>query len=913
MNPLQNHRLLLFLLFCSLFSWNVAAQPSVAIDSFLFDAGMDGWKNLPFNSPDQGLWQWSPEGRADGGPHWGVRGPIESASPGALMLDADGLQAGFERNTPIQATVKSPTISVGASLARKKIGICFTQYFRNGGAAVSVWGELNGEPLSPPIRLNENIRTNVETTAGNQQVVVLTESLPGDGKLEIFFRFEGLLYFWMLDDIYVKTLPDHYGGTLPEYVGDSLALVGRPYHVDSLGGAYKPNSLVVRWAQGTTEEAKDAIRQELAIARTDTCLCRDLESVMLASELTQDPDFNLIESGNFEEEGSARFFDMTSMPVADGCILMTTSIVERARDKCDLTGWADVYPPAGTGKMAVVYHDHSPLAGDKILRIPVSGLTPDAYYFFSFDIYMNINGGAPEAPVLQTSDTGTLEFVWDNDSSPANRQIRVDPGGWANYQAVFKALDQEAEISLEFFSLHGGPGQYAFALDNLYMAGVSSSGGRGLGIIETKNGGGANNSVQDIDFNYYTRSYFQAGTSDTVLPALESAAQTGAGPMSGGETVIAIIDTGVDWDHACFQGRTWINNAEYHGGVANGIDEDGNCARDDFLGWNFVAGFNNPFDDHGHGTHVACIALENAMGFSPPENNCEYRIMPLKALAYDGAGELFHAACATLYAIENGADVVNCSFIWNGEPSAVMDGLIDEGFEAGVFFVTAAGNDTADLRQNNYYPANYADKLNQLTVGAAKGNEMEPFSNYGNTIVEVAALGIAECALPDVLPGNTNRGVKTGTSMAAPQVAAAVAVLYCGEGGNPALPAVRETIMACSDHYEDLEWAIIGGNVFNPDNVCVTTGTGEPAPDMAVYLFPNPTSGGVKLEVDAGLGSPFAVEVFGLAGKLLYRLERQGLLPDERLELDFSGLPAGLYSLRISQSARYWTGRFVKY
>lgn len=904
-------RFLLFLLL--VLSLDVAAQP--AITSFTFDNGPDNWENEDANTPQPEMWEWSSDGRASGGTFWGARGPIRSASgPGALMLNSDSLSTAVD-GAPHRATVRSPSIFLDSTLVGKKIGLCFNQYFRQGAALTSVRAELEGAPLSEPIRLNEHLRPGVETTDSNLVVVVLADSLPATGNLRIFFDFEGLLYFWLIDDVVLKTLPDYYGGTFPAYVGDSLALIGRPYAADSLGGAYVPNELVVRWAPGTTEQEKEDIREEFALVRSDTCLCREIESVILASELTLDPAANLIEFGDFEDANSNLYFALANT-ASGGCNLGTYSIVPRARAKCNLLSWADAYPPSGAGNMAVVYHNEQLFFGSDpdILEVPNIPLAQDETYFLSFDIYFGINDDAPEVPVLQTTDLGILQFLWDNDNSPTDRRIHLGSGGWFNYQAVFKAQGNgTSPLSLAFTNPPATPGEFAFGLDNFYMAPVSALGGKALDIIETKNGGGAKNMVQDIDFNYYTRSYFQPGTANANPGAIESSEQLSnlnIDPVTDDEVIIAIIDTGVDWDHACFQGKIWTNNTEYNAQIANVQDDDGNCVTDDFIGWNFVEDYNNPYDDHGHGTHVACIALENAEAFSPPDSACAYRIMPLKALAFDGVGELFDATCATLYAIQNGADVVNCSFIWNGGQSDIMDGLIDEG--ADVFFVVAAGNDTLDLGLHHYYPANYSGKENMLTVGAVDGILLAPFSNYNGLLVEVAAEGVKiDSALPDTPVGNTNRGLKSGTSMAAPHVAAAAAIAYCGLGPFPS--QIRETILACADQVPGLMVPFVNGNVLNLDGTClVVVEVEEAGAETEVRLFPNPTTGLIQAPAPFIQDRPFIVETYGLSGRLLLRKEQKGLLPGEPLSLDFSTLPAGMYVLRIRQGPYSWTGRFIK-
>ena len=73
----------------------------------------------------------------------------------------------------------------------------------------------------------------------------------------------------------------------------------------------------------------------------------------------------------------------------------------------------------------------------------------------------------------------------------------------------------------------------------------------------------------------------------------------------GNEVVVAIIDTGVDYNHRDLQGNLWVNEAESKG--VPGEDDDGNGYVDDIHGYNFAYNNSDPADDHGHGTHVTGI------------------------------------------------------------------------------------------------------------------------------------------------------------------------------------------------------------------------------------------------------------------------------------------------------------------
>ena len=120
--------------------------------------------------------------------------------------------------------------------------------------------------------------------------------------------------------------------------------------------------------------------------------------------------------------------------------------------------------------------------------------------------------------------------------------------------------------------------------------------------------------------------------------------------------VIAILDTGVDYNHEDLAGNIWINDDE----IEDGQDSDGNGYIDDIRGWDFGSGDNDPMDWNGHGTHCSGIAsamTNNNVGIAGVCWNC--KIMPLK---FDFSN--VEAAEALAYAADNGADVISMS--WGG-------------------------------------------------------------------------------------------------------------------------------------------------------------------------------------------------------------------------------------------------------
>lgn len=218
---------------------------------------------------------------------------------------------------------------------------------------------------------------------------------------------------------------------------------------------------------------------------------------------------------------------------------------------------------------------------------------------------------------------------------------------------------------------------------------------------------------------------------------------------TGSTTVtVAVLDTGVDLDHPDL--------------VANLVP-----------GWNFVADNDNPTDDHGHGTHVAGIigaVGNNATGVSGV--NWSVNLMPLKICDQYGSCSLSAEIAALEFAVTHGARVANASFgAANGGWAPEQDAIEAAG-DAGLVYVAGAGNNHTNNDANQFYPAGYPLD-NIIAVGASTpSDEMASFSNYGLSSVDLLAPGDGILStIPD------GYGVLSGTSMAAPMVAGAAALV----------------------------------------------------------------------------------------------------------------------------------------
>lgn len=252
------------------------------------------------------------------------------------------------------------------------------------------------------------------------------------------------------------------------------------------------------------------------------------------------------------------------------------------------------------------------------------------------------------------------------------------------------------------------------------------------------------------------------------------------GYEAGGSSnvVIAVIDTGVDYNHVDLAANMWVNTGEIPN---NGIDDDGNGFIDDIHGVNVVSDerfhSGDPMDNHGHGTHVAGIAAatNNKEGIVGVAYNS--KIMAIKAGNASGYFLQTDIAEAILYAYEQGADVINMSFGGTTVSNLVQDAL-SVAYTRSVL-VAAAGNSGAKnqgLLGIPNYPAAYPYVVGVMSIN--QSNIRSLFSNYdsvhfNNIEYEMYAPGEG---IISALPGDKYASW-SGTSMAAPIVAGTAALM----------------------------------------------------------------------------------------------------------------------------------------
>ncbi|RCJ23165.1 hypothetical protein A6S26_01000 [Nostoc sp. ATCC 43529] len=260
---------------------------------------------------------------------------------------------------------------------------------------------------------------------------------------------------------------------------------------------------------------------------------------------------------------------------------------------------------------------------------------------------------------------------------------------------------------------------------------------------------------------------------------------------TGKDVVVAVIDTGVDYNHEDLKNNIWKNPLEALG--KKNFDDDNNGYIDDVQGWNFGNNNNNTLDKwDGHGTHVTGIVGGEKNNYGVTGIAYDTKIMPVKV--FDDAYPKTTASIPSIvngiyYATDNGAKVINLS-LGSLSPSSLEKSAIDYAASKGVTVVMAAGNDS---RPEPRYPARYAYNSG-IAVGAVdRNNDLAYFSNRAgnNEINYLTAPGVD--IYSSIPPGATESftgksseqyAIKSGTSMAAPYVAGVVALML---SANPSL------------------------------------------------------------------------------------------------------------------------------
>ncbi len=425
--------------------------------------------------------------------------------------------------------------------------------------------------------------------------------------------------------------------------------------------------------------------------------------------------------------------------------------------------------------------------------------------------------------------------------------------------------------------------------------------------------------IEAVEFNYL-RSTFASNEvpNDPRYPEqwnlpLMKLPQAWAIEKGDKRVIIAIIDSGIDYTHPDLAPKTWVNPHEI---PHNGLDDDRNGYVDDIHGWDFTdaptlqaegdftEGDNEPIDESGHGTHVAGIAgamVGNGIGIAGVAWHCP--LMPIRAgLSLGGSARMQDddSAAAIVYAVDNGASIINMS--WGSEQSSfIIQDAIDYAHARGAVLVAAAGN---SQKAAAIFPAAYTKVI---AVASTEQNQLRFYqSNFGAT-VDIAA------------PGNVilstqiqNRyRLLTGTSMAAPHVAGVAALI---RSKRPALTheEIRQILINTADPVlkedsDELDVKFVGAGTVNAERALLASSALQ-----ARILAPETNQGGSDRIVIVGTAGGYKFEKWQLSygASTVPSLftpftssESEQKIAEQLTIWETAAVPEGVYTVRLTVTA----------
>ena len=852
----------------------LVAQNIIWEETFNENALPPGWSTQSLNS-SMAIWEITTDGTASNGVFWDGRPAINSDNPNnAAMFDSDGSSV-VGALAPHHAILTSSDIDL-AGFAR--VGLQFTQYYRNLQSVTRVnILDANNQQLAS-YSINGSVGFNTETT-NSSQILIDISDIAADLIIRLQFEFEGNNYFWIIDDIRLIELSPGFGEVFPRALGDSLTNWEYPYAVDSLGGAYEPHRLVVKFQEETPEMVRDSIRDKFHVVSYDTCFCSGPELWILPDTLTADLGENLLFNGSFEEDFSLENDLISSCSCLEGSYCIAANMTA----KC--SNWSDNDFTAAEGNLFLIIDGST--NGPATLWQQAVPVKEDSTYIFIFQarnyqelgfplLELQVNGNTVGSVQPEVADEwGTYYLAWKNNTNLTNITLGL----------------RQANFSTSNFG-------YDYGLDDFYF-GEAASNTQYLDIENLKKKLTEESEVESKDFNYYAFGQLDDQPTDTLegLPELPSQ------PNDSCDVLIAVIDTGVEYDYNTsnlnLESYIWENN-------------DMQCFDNDFIGWNFVEDNNLPYDPHGHGTHVAGIIAQTLMQ-DTINTNCKTKIMPIASGDEHGILTLFRATCGIYYAAVHQANIINASWGFYGvqedNNQNVMRNAIDFAYDTNeIIFVNSAGNEDAYLIDHPHYPSNYSLN-NILTVGSVDSvtYTKSDFSNFSSHHVEYYTFGEGiESAVPFDLFG-TDWQQRTGTSMAAPAVTGTLASVMCRNKDLDTLINFLDCISSLipSDSLSVIDPILI--------NTCLIVNTQEPElPPLSLRYGPNPVKGVLWISPEFDALEGIRINLYNTTGQLLQKHFIQSAFSGSKHAIDMHRLPSGMYVIQIQYKQRMQSIRVIK-
>ncbi|MBI4326301.1 MAG: S8 family serine peptidase [Chloroflexi bacterium] len=322
------------------------------------------------------------------------------------------------------------------------------------------------------------------------------------------------------------------------------------------------------------------------------------------------------------------------------------------------------------------------------------------------------------------------------------------------------------------------------------------------------------------------------GVSDADIDAPEGWATL----HSATNIVVAVVDSGIRYTHEDLAGNMWTNPGEIPG---NGIDDDRNGFIDDVHGINAITNSGEPNDDNGHGTHVAgTLGAVGNNGKGIVGVAWQVQIMACKFLDSNGDGEISDAVECIDYARRHGAKIINAS--WGGPDSSfALQSALNSARNAGIIVVAAAGNEKNDNDVTPNYPSSYTlDNIVAVTATTRADVLDATFADYGLKSVDLGAPGTSIYSAWHT--SDRTYSYLSGTSMAAPHVAGALALLSA-RFANETYKQLITRLLAATDPLPGLAGKCVTGGRLNLDKAL--------GPSVIADFTATPLTGSLPLTV----------------------------------------------------------------
>ena len=340
------------------------------------------------------------------------------------------------------------------------------------------------------------------------------------------------------------------------------------------------------------------------------------------------------------------------------------------------------------------------------------------------------------------------------------------------------------------------------------------------------------------------------------------------------DVVVAVIDTGVDYNHEDLAANIWVNTAEIPG---NGIDDDGNGYIDDIYGIDTYNHDTNPMDDYNHGTHVSgTIGAVGNNNLGVAGINWNVKIIGCKSISASGSGYDSGVIECLQYIRalkDRGVNIIATNNSWGCSDcysSALYDAI---NAQRDILFIAAAGNDGCNTDKDVFYPAGYY-LPNILSVASTDNTDsLARGSNYGRRSVHLGAPGKGIHSTVR----NNSYGSYEGTSMAASHVTGVAALL---KSHSPARGPyeIKNLLLSGGEDIASMDENTITGKRLDAYGSLTCTNS----PFFSVLSFPDSPQAGVSYTLSAlsiNCESPIGPVNVNISGAPL-TLHDDGVSPD---------------------------------